>query len=105
MDAPTVGGAPKHGAEIKCPKCGVDATYRSWNKQKVAEEEADVAILQRLNDRSGYILRYFHTKITRRHNKGWEVAEFRKFEKIEKGCHLICGARRYLNTESISTQG
>lgn len=81
MDAPTVGGAPKHGAEIKCPKCGVDATYRSWNKQKVAEEEADVAILQRLNDRSGYILRYFHTKITRRHNKGWEVAEFRKFEK------------------------
>lgn len=86
MDAPA--GKPVHGAEIKCPKCGVDATYRSWNKQKYVTDETDVAILQRLKDRSGYILRSFHVKLKREHDKGWETTEFSKFEDVRQRMSL-----------------
>lgn len=86
MDAPA--GKPVHGAEIKCPKCGVDAIYRSWNKQKYVKDETDVAILQGLKDGSGYILRSFHVEIKRGHDKGWETAEFSKYEDVRERMSL-----------------
>lgn len=81
MDTPTdYKERPAHNKETKCPKCGVNATYKSWNKQKYVNDETDVAILQRLKDDSGWIMRNFHCKITRRHDEGWEDYELSVFE-------------------------
>lgn len=76
-DAP---GKPEHGAKVICPSCKVEAVYRSWNKQKYVTDDVEVCILQKLNDKSGYILRKFDCRIERRHAKGWETLEFHKFE-------------------------
>lgn len=88
MDAPTYEGKPEHRKSIKCPKCGVNATYRSWNKQKYVEDRTDVAILQKLKDGSGYILRSFDVKIKRNHKNGWETAEYSKHENVRQRMNL-----------------
>lgn len=80
MDAPARPKRPEHGKTIKCPKCGVTATYRSWNKQKYVTENCDVLLLQRLKDDSGYILRNFNVKAERRHEKGWQNIDVHIYE-------------------------
>lgn len=71
---------PEHGKETKCPQCKAPATYRSWNKQKYVDDEVYVAVIQRMTDETGYILRKFKCRINRRHDKGWENMEFTKSE-------------------------
>lgn len=81
MDTPTdYKERPEHNKETKCPKCGTAATYKSWNKQQYVKDETDVGLLQRLKDDSGWIMRSFHCKIKRRHDKGWEQYELSVFE-------------------------
>lgn len=75
---------PAHKKETVCPHCGVKATYRSWNKQKYVTERVSVALLQRLNDRSGYILRKFEAIRERMHAKGWETCELYLHEDVRE---------------------
>lgn len=80
MDTQSWPDRPQHGKKTKCPKCGMKAIFRSWNKQKYVEERIDVGILQRLTDDTGYILRNFDCRLKRQHDKGWENLEFTKAE-------------------------
>lgn len=80
MDTQSWPDRPQHGKDTKCPKCGMKAIFRSWNKQKYVEEKIDVGILQRLTDGTGYILRNFDCRLKRQHDKGWENLEFTKAE-------------------------
>lgn len=82
MDTLSYPDRPEHNKESKCPKCGAHVTYKSWNKQKYVTDDTDVALLQRLTDDSGWIMRRFNCKITRRHDKGWDVYEFKMFEDV-----------------------
>lgn len=75
-------GKPEHGKEVKCPNCGTEGIYRSWNKQKYVTEVVEVSILQKLRDGTGYILRLFECGLQRKHEKGWENIEFRKSERL-----------------------
>lgn len=79
MDAP---GKPEHGKEVRCRSCGTKAVYRSWNKQKYVIDHTNVAVLQKLKDQSGYILRGFSARAERRHDKGWETVECRCNERV-----------------------
>lgn len=81
MDAPSWPNQPEHGKSVRCPKCGVSATYRSWNKQKYVTEECEILLLQRLRDDSGYILRNFKVRARRQHDKGWKNLEVNIFEQ------------------------
>lgn len=73
---------PKHGEKCICPNCKTEATYRSWNKQKYVTEDVDVAIIQKLKDETGYVLRRFECRLKRTREKGWENVEFRKYEEL-----------------------
>ena len=75
-------GKPEHGKVVMCPNCKTKAIYRSWNKQKYVTEVVDVAILQKLKDGTGYILRMFECGLQRKHTKGWENIEFKKGERL-----------------------
>ncbi len=85
MPAPATNSSkPEHGKEVICPECKTNAVYRSWNKQKYVNDSSDVVILQKLIDKSGYILRKFECSIKRRHEKGWENLEFNKHEILRQ---------------------
>ncbi len=73
MDQPGWPDGPVHKGETLCPCCGIPATYRSWNRQKQMKEETDVALLQRMADGSGYVLRLFRALRERKHSDGWET--------------------------------
>lgn len=71
---------PKHNEETVCPECKSSVIYKSWNKQKYVEDDANVGILQRLKDDSGWILRRFHCKIKRNREAGWEIYDLHIWE-------------------------
>lgn len=73
---------PEHGKVTSCPRCRTKAIYRSWNKQKYVTDVKTVTILQKLKDRTGYVLRKFECAIRRKRENGWENMEFRKSETI-----------------------
>lgn len=81
MDTLGFPNRPGHNKEGKCPRCGVNIKYKSWNKQKYVTDETDVGLLQRLKDNSGWILRSFNCRIKREHDKGWENYEIHVFEE------------------------
>lgn len=78
-DAP---GKPEHNEAVICPKCRTKAVYKSWNKQKYADQRTDVAVLQRLKDDSGWILRRFNCKLLRHHVDGWNNQKLRVIEDV-----------------------
>lgn len=81
MDTPTdYKERPEHNKETRCPSCGVNAKYKSWNKQKYVTDDTNVGLLQRLKDDTGWILRSFCCRITRKHEKGWEDYEIHVYE-------------------------
>ena len=88
-----VNGKPKHGEKTTCPSCKVEATYRSWNKQKYLESDCDVAVLQMLEDRTGYILRKFDCRIKRRAENGWDKYESFVFEETREKLGIHFGSR------------
>lgn len=80
--APLEEGHPKHGKRAICPNCKTVATYRSWNKQKYVFETAQVAVIQKLQDKTGYVLRKIFCRLERNHEKGWENAELFTSENL-----------------------
>lgn len=75
-------GKPEHNEAVICPKCRTKAVYKSWNKQKYADQRTDVAVLQRLKDDSGWILRSFNCKLLRHHVDGWNNQKLEVFEDV-----------------------
>lgn len=92
-------GKPEHGKEVMCPNCRTKAIYRSWNKQKYVTEVIEVAMLQKLKDGTGYILRMFECGLQRRHAKGWENIEFRKGEILRATLHDDFSLKRLYSYE------
>lgn len=86
MDTQSYPNRPEHNKEGKCPKCGVNITYKSWNKQKYVNDDVDICLLQRLKDDSGWIMRKFDCRIKRNHEKGWE--EYKLFVREEERAKL-----------------
>lgn len=119
MDATSYPNRPEHNKEGKCPQCGINITYKSWNKQKYVDDETDVGLLQRLKDDSGWILRRFSCKMERNHEKGWEEYElsvyeeararldetFRKREFFEYGEYKYTGVTRWCHEARHSYYG
>ena len=54
---------PKHNEKAKCSRCRAEVTYKSKKKQQILKEHKKVGIIQRLKDRTGYILRVFSSKM------------------------------------------
>lgn len=50
---------PEHNVTGKCTNCGSRIIYKSWNKQKQAEDRTCVAILQKCRDGKNYVVRQF----------------------------------------------
>ncbi|MCM1468102.1 MAG: PcfJ domain-containing protein [Alistipes sp.] len=73
---------PEHNKKTKCPVCKTEVTFKSWNRQQTVQDGEWVGILQRLTDRTGYILRGFTCKVTRRFENGWDNYELTKCEDI-----------------------
>jgi hypothetical protein len=69
----------EHNKITKCPKCGTEVTFKAWNKQQVLKEAVDVALLQRLKDDSGWIMRYFSCGMKRKKDN-WENREYAVYE-------------------------
>lgn len=80
MDTQSWPNKPEHNKEDRCPKCGVNITYKSWNRQQYVIDETDVGLLQRLKDDTGWIARSFHCRIRRRHETGWSEYELSVYE-------------------------
>lgn len=62
-----------HGEQTKCPKCRKDVVARAWKKQKYIQNSKWIGILQRLGDKSGYVLRLFHCVINRNLENDWQM--------------------------------
>lgn len=73
-------GKEKHKDTGTCPNCRHKVKFRSWNKQKYQVEEGWAGVLQRLEDRDGYILRGYHCEIKRTNEAGWDHYELSIFE-------------------------
>ncbi len=73
---------PEHNKETKCPLCKTEVTFKSWNRQQTIKDEEWTGILQKLKDGTGYILRGFTCRITRRYGRGWDNYELTKYEDI-----------------------
>jgi hypothetical protein len=94
---------PRHNADGKCPKCRMPVTFKAWGKQKYLDDEVVCGIMQRLKDKSGYVLRAFKVE-SKRHRENdykqtggaWEEQrnildkDLRKVEEY--------GFRKYKNT-------
>lgn len=86
---------PKHNEETVCPECKSPVRYKSWNKQKYVEDDADVGILQRLKDDSGWILRRFNCKIKRNREAGWEIYDLHTWENARARLDDYFAEREY----------
>lgn len=62
-----------HLQETKCPKCKKEVTARAWKKQKNVTSWKWIGILQKLEDRSGYVLRLSECKIARNLEDDWRM--------------------------------
>lgn len=63
---------PYHNRTGECPVCGSMVTYKAWNKQNYITDEKRVALIQRMMDGSGFILREFWCTIKRKREDGWD---------------------------------
>lgn len=49
----------RHNEKGRCPQCGHDVTYKSWNKQKYADSSTKASIVQKCTDGVHYVYRQF----------------------------------------------
>jgi DNA-directed RNA polymerase subunit RPC12/RpoP len=69
-----------HNAEATCSNCGSKVITKAYGKQKVIVDRKTITIVQRLNDRSGYILRAFDVRIIYKKENGYQ-REIKSFEE------------------------
>lgn len=73
---------PTHNVKGTCPECRSKVTFKAWAKQKYISDEKYIALLQRLTDDSGYILRKFRYKVNRDLGEGWDKYAGGAWEEI-----------------------
>ena len=64
-----------HGDITKCPKCKKEVVAKAWKKQKYIQSRKWIGILQRLDDKSGYVLRLFDCFIKRKLECDWKMVD------------------------------
>ena len=64
---------PKHNQITVCPACKSHAIEKAWKKQKYLSDRKEIGILQNLTDGSGYILRLFDCKLSRKRENGYQL--------------------------------
>ena len=67
---------PKHNGTGKCARCRAEVTYKSRKKQQILKEYKKVGIIQELKDKSGYILRVFHSHMIYSQKTEYKTPEF-----------------------------
>ncbi len=67
----------RHNQEGKCPLCHSDVMYKSWNKQKVIQDNKIIGTLQRLKDDTGYVIRQWKVRIRYQKNNDYTKELFR----------------------------
>lgn len=100
---------PKHNTNGICPNCRSRGIFKSWKKQKYLTDSKNVGIIQKLTDKSGYILRRFRCRLKRTQEHGWKLEEagcwegqriklnerFRKIDFFEWGEYRNTGIIRW----------
>lgn len=67
---------PKHNERGKCPRCRAEVTYKSRKKQRILKDYKKVGIIQPLKDKTGYILRVFHSYMIYTQEKEYKNPKF-----------------------------
>ncbi len=62
---------PKRDKEYKCPVCKVKACLKPWTSKNL-RENADVCLMQRLLDDSGWVTRRFKIHLSARKEENWK---------------------------------
>lgn len=108
-----------HDEWTKCPACKKEVTAKSWKKQKYLRSKRWIGILQRLEDRSGYVLRMFDCVIKRTLECDWKMTEsgfwedyriilnnnFAQTEFFQWGESKRTGIKRWNRPEDIKGSG
>lgn len=81
---------PKHNTQEICPECKSRVTLKAWGKQKYVFDSKTVGIIQRLTDKTGYILRIFKCRLERLKENDWILNEAGCWEeaRIQLGTHM-----------------
>ena len=98
---------PKHNTQGICPECKSRVTIKAWGKQKYQFDEKKAGIIQKLTDKTGYVLRIFRCQLRRMKENDWVLNEANCWEeaRIQLGNHMELTKRfvwgEYKNTRIV----
>lgn len=88
---------PKHNSTGVCPECKSKVWMKAWGRQKYVTDVKNVGIIQRLTDKTGYVLRLFKCRLARTKDNEWELEKADCWEeaRVQLGRNMEC-IKRFL---------